>query len=125
MITHEEAKEALWILYFNIYEVDEEEYQRINKIANIVLDYIKQQSENEIEDEIERSYHFEYKYVSKNLKNGFHIRAFYGWAGPTYILYYKTTEFYNITNRCFNRLIPNLEHRPSGRPCEECYVWKD
>lgn len=124
MITHDQAREALRILYFNIFEVDDEEYKRMNKIANVVFDYIDQQIEKE-QDLNKKHYDFEYYNVVGCLKKGFHIRGFYDEIEPIYIIYFKTQKLLRITNRCFNKLIPNLEYRPSGRPCEECYVWKD
>ena len=91
-------------------------WKKLKKVGNEI--YF--QKEIEIDENKKR-----YVYVSNYLKNGCHIRAFYDNNERTYILYLKTMKIFKITNECFNQLIKNLEHRPSGRPCEECYVWKN
>lgn len=47
MITHEQAKEALRIMYFNMSFNDAKDYRKMRRIVDIVSDYIDQQIEND------------------------------------------------------------------------------
>ena len=104
------------------YDANGNEVYFENSYGFIIDNRPKELTADEIETNLDK---IRYVYVSNYLKNGCHIRAFYDNNELTYILYLKTIKIFKITNECFTQLIPNIEHQPSGRPCEECYVWKD